>query len=191
MKVDLENLKHLVTIRDILREVGAETRKGRCKCPLHDGKNRTSFSFNDSTFYCFSCGAKGDVITLVQMLYGLDFKDAVIYLGRKAGILDCEIEAKKLKIQPVIPDTEKLLDEEIDESFIFLEKVYIRLLKKCDNDLKEGRMKLADYYSRVRYLDYQLGELDQLKLERNLMKQKKMRRDAFQGGNKRNLLKGD
>jgi hypothetical protein len=125
------------------------------------------------------------------MLYGLDFKDAVIYLGRKAGILDCEIEAEKLKIQPVIPDTEKLYEKEIDDSFIFLERVYIRLLKKCDQDLKEGKMDLVKYYTRVHYLDYQLEELDQLKLERNLMKQKKMREDDIQGRDKRNLFKGD
>jgi hypothetical protein len=126
------------------------------------------------------------------MLYGLDFKDAVIYLGRKAGILDCELQANsKLKIEPIIPDTEKHLEKEIDDSIIFLEKVFVRLLRKCDRDLKEGRMNLAQYYSRIHYLDYQLEELDELKLERNLMKQKKMREDAIQGRNKRNLLKGN
>ena len=91
----------------------------------------------------------------------------------------------------MIPDTEKLLEDEIDDSFIFLEKVYIRLLKKCDQDLREGRMDLAKYYSRIHYYDQQLAELDQLKLDRNLMKQKKMREDDIQGRDKRNLFKGD
>jgi DNA primase len=82
----VDEIKNRVTVEDILSEQGIELRRGRCRCPLHGGDNPTSFSVRDGLFHCFACGESGDVISLVQKLYGFDFKEALRHLAHKAGI---------------------------------------------------------------------------------------------------------
>jgi len=42
----------------------------RCACPLHKGKNKTSFMFNDDTnsFKCWSCGERGNMVHFVKLM---------------------------------------------------------------------------------------------------------------------------
>lgn len=56
-------------------------------CPFHSEKS-PSFTVFPATrgFYCFGCGAGGDVITFVMKAENLDYMDAVAYLAKRAGI---------------------------------------------------------------------------------------------------------
>jgi DNA primase len=56
-------------------------------CPFHPEKT-PSFSLNaeQGFYYCFGCGAKGDVITFVREIDQLDFVEAVESLAARAGI---------------------------------------------------------------------------------------------------------
>jgi len=56
-------------------------------CPFHPEKS-PSFSLNaeQGYYYCFGCGAKGDVITFVREIDQLDFVEAVESLAARAGI---------------------------------------------------------------------------------------------------------
>ena len=56
-------------------------------CPFHAEKS-PSFSLNAELgfYYCFGCGAKGDVITFVREIEHLDFVEAVERLAGKAGV---------------------------------------------------------------------------------------------------------
>jgi DNA primase len=56
-------------------------------CPFHAEKT-PSFSINqaEGLYYCFGCGAKGDVITFVREVEHLDFAEAVERLASRAGI---------------------------------------------------------------------------------------------------------
>jgi DNA primase len=56
-------------------------------CPFHAEKSG-SFSVNQEQgfYYCFGCGAKGDVITFVREIEHTDFVGAVEFLAGKAGI---------------------------------------------------------------------------------------------------------
>jgi len=47
-------------------------------CPLHEDKRPSFYIYPDTnTFHCFGCQANGDVITLVQLLNNLSFKQAL------------------------------------------------------------------------------------------------------------------
>ncbi len=56
-------------------------------CPFHTEKS-PSFSVNAEMglYYCFGCGAKGDVISFVREMDHVDFADAVEKLAGRAGI---------------------------------------------------------------------------------------------------------
>lgn len=56
-------------------------------CPFHAEKS-ASFSVNQEQglYYCFGCGAKGDVITFVREIEHLDFVGAVEKLAGRAGL---------------------------------------------------------------------------------------------------------
>ncbi|MGH6654068.1 MAG: CHC2 zinc finger domain-containing protein, partial [Actinocrinis sp.] len=68
-----------------LRSAGGGNLKGLC--PFHDEKS-PSFNVTPSRglFYCFGCGAGGDVIRFVQNVEHLDFSEAVERLAARANI---------------------------------------------------------------------------------------------------------
>lgn len=53
---------------------------GRCKCPIHGGKNSQSFSVKDNMGKCHSCGWFGDTIKYVRDTEGYSFPQAVMRL---------------------------------------------------------------------------------------------------------------
>ncbi len=74
----------------LISETSALKKSGRRwtgLCPFHAEKS-PSFSVNaeEGYYYCFGCGAKGDAITFVREVQGLDFRDALQFLADKAGI---------------------------------------------------------------------------------------------------------
>lgn len=56
-------------------------------CPFH-GEKTPSFTVypETSSFYCFGCGAGGDVITFIKRIENLDYLDAVRFLADRAGM---------------------------------------------------------------------------------------------------------
>ena len=56
-------------------------------CPFHNEKTPSFTVFpKSSSFYCFGCGAGGDVITFIEKAENLDYPDAVAFLAARAGI---------------------------------------------------------------------------------------------------------
>jgi len=59
----------------------------KAKCPFHSEKTPSFFvSPARGSFYCFGCGASGDIFTFVERFEGLDFKGALKLLADKAGV---------------------------------------------------------------------------------------------------------
>ncbi|MDD6098796.1 MAG: DNA primase [Oscillospiraceae bacterium] len=65
-------------------------RRGRnyvCSCPFHSEKTPSCTIYTDTqSFYCFGCGAGGDVITFIMKIENLDFSEAVKELAHRAGM---------------------------------------------------------------------------------------------------------
>src|SRR3989338_4555996 len=59
----------------------------KAKCPFHSEKTPSFFVSPDrGNYYCFGCGAKGDIFTFVQKFEGLDFPGALKILALRAGV---------------------------------------------------------------------------------------------------------
>src|SRR5919201_2228512 len=74
----------VVSARTPLRKAGA---RYVARCPFHDERT-PSFSVNptDKLYYCFGCGAKGDLITFVRETEQLDFAGAVEWLADRFNV---------------------------------------------------------------------------------------------------------
>ena len=55
-------------------------------CPFHSEKTPSFVVYPETqSFYCFGCGAGGDVITFVRKINNLDYVEAVKMLAGRAG----------------------------------------------------------------------------------------------------------
>ena len=63
-----------------------DRRNGMACCPFHDDKN-PSMKLNEEYFYCFGCGATGDVIDFAAKLFDLSPKEAAEKLAQDFGLI--------------------------------------------------------------------------------------------------------
>ena len=78
-------VKANVTVRQAAEHYGVEVqRNGMCCCPFHDDRH-PSMKLNEDYFYCFGCGAHGDVIEFTARLFGLTNYEAVKKLAYDFG----------------------------------------------------------------------------------------------------------
>ena len=82
-----EAVKHSVTTRQAASFYGIRVgRNGMVCCPFHN--DRTPSMKVDSRFYCFGCGASGDVIDFAALLHGLGKREAAVRLAEDFGVSD-------------------------------------------------------------------------------------------------------
>lgn len=81
-----EIVKANVTVRQAAEHYGVEAqRNGMCCCPFHDDRH-PSMKLNEDYFYCFGCGAHGDVIEFTARLFGLTNYEAAKKLAYDFGL---------------------------------------------------------------------------------------------------------
>ena len=81
-----EVVKQSVTVREAAEMYGiAVGRGGMACCPFHDDRH-PSMKLNEDYFYCFGCGATGDVIDFTARLYDLAPKEAAEKLAQDFGL---------------------------------------------------------------------------------------------------------
>ncbi len=94
--------------------------KGRC--PFHNEKTPSFFvSPERGSYYCFGCGASGDIFTFVEEFEGLDFKGALKLLADKAGVT-LENYSKENKEDKETKSEKEKLYEIMEEATNFFEK---------------------------------------------------------------------
>ena len=81
-----EVVKQSVAVREAAELYGIEVnRGGMACCPFHDDRH-PSLKLNEDYFYCFGCGATGDVIDFTARLYDLSPKEAAEKLAQDFGL---------------------------------------------------------------------------------------------------------
>ena len=81
-----EVVKQSVAVREAAEMYGiAVGRGGMACCPFHDDRH-PSMKLNEDYFYCFGCGATGDVTDFTARLYDLSPKEAAEKLAQDFGL---------------------------------------------------------------------------------------------------------
>ena len=121
--INYAHIKQSVTTRQAAESYGITVvTHGMAVCPFHDDR-RPSMKV-DETFYCFGCGATGDVITFTSRLFGITPASAARKLAMDFGIsLDEKSE------YPVLPKSRAQLESEawVHEALVTLRR-YNQLL---------------------------------------------------------------
>ena len=86
----IEEIRYRCDIEDVIGSYVTLKRAGSNRnglCPFH-GEKTPSFTVFPATksFYCFGCGAGGDVITFIQKMENLDYVGSLEFLAARAGI---------------------------------------------------------------------------------------------------------
>lgn len=86
----VEEIKYRCDIIDVVSSYVTLKRAGsnwNGLCPFHSEKSPSFTVFpGERNFYCFGCGVGGDVITFVMKAENLDYRGAVEFLAKRAGI---------------------------------------------------------------------------------------------------------
>lgn len=86
-KTEIRNANPVETVIDSYVQLKKRGRNYVCCCPFHSEKTPSFTVFPDTqSFYCFGCGAGGDVITFVMRAENLEFMDAVKLLAERSGL---------------------------------------------------------------------------------------------------------
>ncbi|MGN0597711.1 MAG: DNA primase [Ruminiclostridium sp.] len=71
-----------------------------CSCPFHSEKTPSCHVYTENqSFYCFGCGAGGDVINFIRRIESLDYIESVRFLAQRAGMNMPEDASDKTAMQ--------------------------------------------------------------------------------------------
>ncbi len=121
-------------------------------CPFHSEKT-PSFSVapDKQIYYCFGCGAGGNVINFVMNIEGYDFLEAIQYLADESGVQLPEIAGKGTT---VAEDPERV---KMREGYELASKLYHYIL----TETKQGKEALTYLenrgFTRAEIVTFQLG----------------------------------
>lgn len=77
-------------ITDVVQSYVQLRRRGRTYtglCPFHNEKTPSFVVYPETqSFYCFGCGAGGDVISFIKRINNIDYLEAVKFLAARAGM---------------------------------------------------------------------------------------------------------
>ncbi len=90
MKTVVETIKERLPITEVLSSYISVQQSGnqfKASCPFHNERTASFYISPDrGLYYCFGCGAKGDIFSFVEQFEGLDFKGTLKLLAERAGV---------------------------------------------------------------------------------------------------------
>lgn len=107
-----ETVKAAVTLRQAADYYGLKiNRSGMVCCPFHDDRH-PSLKLNEDYFYCFGCGATGDVVDFTARLLGLSAYEAAQRLAADFG-LDTSRPSVVTQVRKPRPRVNQLKQDEL------------------------------------------------------------------------------
>lgn len=107
-----ETIKAAISIKQAAKHYGLNVdRNGMACCPFHNDRH-PSLKLNEDYFFCFGCGAKGDVIDLVARLFDLSSYEAAQKLAADFG-LDPKPPTAVAMVKPKRPYIRQFREDEM------------------------------------------------------------------------------
>ena len=94
-----EQIKDRLPVVEVLSSYMKLEQSGKnfkARCPFHNEKTPSFFvSPERGSYYCFGCGAKGDIFSFVEGYEGVDFLGAVRILAERAGVSPGDAQSER------------------------------------------------------------------------------------------------
>lgn len=165
------DILNVLRIRDITNRYGIKITNNMCRCPFGHTDSSPSMKIYDKTnsFYCFACHKNGDLIKMVQLLFGLNFQQAMekinddfqLGLSTKSSYnkqqiirLEKEKRLKELKEQQ-----EKIKENQIFISLCNERRLYINLMRKFKKQINKTNWE--DLNLSISYLRQEVFKIDE------------------------------
>lgn len=139
-----EIVKATVSVRQAAECYGLKlSRNNMVCCPFHDNRH-PSLKLNENYFFCFGCGAKGDVIDFVARLFNLTSYEAAQKLAADFG-LDPKPPTTAAMVKPKRPYIRQFREDEImcfrvlTDYLHLLEDWKVRYAPKTPDDALDAR----------------------------------------------------
>jgi len=120
----VQKIKERLSIEEVASSYISLEKAGKnfkAKCPFHNEKTPSFFiSPERGSYYCFGCGAKGDIFSFVEEFEGLDFKGALKLLATKAGVplenYNPKEESEKEKLYRAMEEATQFFEKNLKEN---------------------------------------------------------------------------
>ena len=135
-----EAVKSTVTPRMAAEHYGMTVaQNGMVCCPFHNDRH-PSMKLNEDYFYCFGCGAKGDVIEFTSKLFGITAMEAVQKLRADFGVQEDKPSIlTKLNLYRTQADNERLCFRVLREYLQILQDWKVRFSPQALEDDPDDR----------------------------------------------------
>ena len=120
-------IKMAVSVKEAAEYYGLEVNRGNMVCCLFHNDRTPSMKLNEDYFYCFGCGATGDVIDLAARLFNLSNYDAAKKLAYDFGIDPDKPPAAAALRKPLYPLAKAFQREELHCRWVLCD--YLHLLE--------------------------------------------------------------
>ena len=139
-----EIIKAAISVKQAAKHYGLNVnRNGMACCPFHNDRH-PSLKLNEDYFFCFGCGAKGDVIDLVARLFDLSSYEAAQKLAADFG-LDPKPPTAAAMVKPKRPYIRQFREDEmlcfrvLTDYLHLLEDWKVRYAPKTPEDALDDR----------------------------------------------------
>ena len=153
-----ESIKAAISVKQSAEHYGLKvSRNGMACCPFHNDRH-PSLKLNEEYFFCFGCGAKGDVIDFVARFFDLSSYEAAQKLASDFG-LDPKPPTSAAMLKPKRPYIRQFREDEMLCFRVLMD--YLHLLedwkvryapKTPDDDLDDRFVEACQMIDYIEYL---------------------------------------
>ena len=195
MNTSVQKIKERLGIEEVVSSYIKLDRAGanlKAKCPFHNENTPSFFISPDrGSYYCFGCGAKGDIFTFVEEFEGLDFRGALKLLADRAGVSlesfnpkDEKNQSEKEKLYEAMEEATKYFENNLKNNAEVLE--YLKSRGLNEKSIKDFRIGFAildwrKLYDSLRSKNFSDSEIERAGLAKKPDDQSKAMYDRFRG----------
>lgn len=178
----IEEIKNSNDIVDIISQYVVLKRRGRNflgLCPFHKEKTPSfSVSPDKQIFHCFGCGVGGDVITFINKIENINYRECIELLAEKAGIalptIDRDVDSKKQMLREKVYQINELVanlyHENLYKPQAKIAQEYVKKRKLDNHTLKKFTIGYANGGTEVYKMLREKGFTDEEILASNLVR---------------------
>ena len=154
-----ESIKAAISVKQAAEHYGLKVSRSGMACCLFHHDRHPSLKLNEDYFFCFGCGAKGDVIDLVARLFGLSSYEAAQKLAADFGIGTEPGRAVEASRKPKRPHIRQFREDEMLWFRVLMD--YLHLLegwkvryapKTPDDDLDDRFVEACQMLCHIEYM---------------------------------------